>query len=154
MRGMIEAIHITSTKGEPMTAVESIEAEMGHGLVGDRYHAKSIADPEHAERRRNVTLIEAEVLEAVARDYDINLAAIDSRRNLLTRGAALNHLVGIEFTIGAVTLRGAELCEPCAYIERKNSAPGLRNALIHRGGLRAEIIAGGTIRVGDPLISS
>ena len=149
MSGVIEAIHITAAKGGPMSVVESVEAETGHGLKGDRYHALASADPENFERRRCVTLIEAEALEAVARDYDIDIAALDTRRNLLTRGVALNHLVGVEFTVGDVHLRGAELCEPCTYLERKTAAPGLRQALIHRGGLRAEIVAGGTIRVGD-----
>ena len=151
MPGVVEAIHIKTQQGEPLTAVESVEAETGHGLKGDRYHALSTADPGKIKKRRNVSLIEAEALEGVARDYDIHIAAIDSRRNILTRGVALNHLVGVEFTVGDVTLRGVELCEPCAYLERKVGARNLRKSLVHRGGLRAEVVAGGTIRIGDTI---
>jgi MOSC domain-containing protein YiiM len=63
---------------------------------------------------------------------------------------ALNHLVGREFTVGAVLLRGTRLCEPCAHLEAL-SAPGVQRALAHRGGLRAEVVAGGTVRVGDAI---
>jgi len=73
-----------------------------------------------------------------------------ARRNVVTRGVPLNHLVGREFQIGAVRLRGTRLCEPCAYLEGL-TLPGVLAGLIHRGGLRAEIVTGGTIRVEDAI---
>ena len=87
------------------------------------------------------------------RDYDVELDAGRSRRNIVTRGVALNHLVEKEFKIGAVTLRGTRLCEPCAHLE-KLSGKGVLRGLIHRGGLRAEISTGGTIRVGDEVVAA
>jgi MOSC domain-containing protein YiiM len=68
----------------------------------------------------------------------------------VTRGVPLNHLVGREFTVGGVRLRGIKLCEPCAHMESL-SRPGARKALLHRGGLRAQILESGTIRAGDPI---
>jgi MOSC domain-containing protein YiiM len=73
-----------------------------------------------------------------------------TRRNIVTRGVPLKHLVGQQFRVGDVTLRGLRLCEPCAHLERL-SHPGVREALIHRGGLRAQILTDGTIRVGDSI---
>jgi MOSC domain-containing protein YiiM len=97
---------------------------------------------------RQVTLIEAEALEAAARDYEVAIDAAQSRRNLLVRGVPLNHLVGQEFLIGQVRLRGLRLCEPCGHLE-KLTVTGIKSALQHRGGLRAEILTDGTLHPGD-----
>jgi MOSC domain-containing protein YiiM len=99
---------------------------------------------------RAVTLIEIEALEALQRDYQVELDPALSRRNIVTRGVPLNHLVEREFRIGDVVLRGTRLCEPCAHLERL-TAKGAMRGLIHRGGLRADILEGGTIKVGDTL---
>ena len=87
------------------------------------------------------------------RDYHkLSLDAADSRRNILTEGIALNHLVGREFQIGEARLLGVRLCEPCAYPEQMTTA-GIREALVHRGGgLRAAIVNGGTVRPGDSIV--
>ena len=74
----------------------------------------------------------------------------DSRRNVITRGLQLNELTESTFRVGEVTLRGVRLCEPCAYLEEITGLPVLK-PLVNRGGLRAEILTGGTIRVGDSL---
>ena len=97
-----------------------------------------------------MTLIESEAIEALKRDYGVEIAAALARRNLVTRGVALNHLIERQFTVGAVTLRGTRLCDPCAHLE-KLSRKGALRGLIHRGGLRAEIITGGVIRIGDTI---
>jgi len=99
---------------------------------------------------REVTLIEIEAIEAMKRDLGIELDPGASRQNIVTRGVPLNHLVGRKFRVGEVTLFGVRLCEPCSHLERL-SHPGVREALIHRGGLRAQILADGTIQVGDPV---
>ena len=70
---------------------------------------------------------------------------------MLTRGVSLNHLVGREFRVGVVRARGVELCEPCGTMERLSGCKGSCKGLIHRGGLRAEVLDGGVIRVGDPV---
>jgi MOSC domain-containing protein YiiM len=125
----------------------------GRGLEGDRYFtgagtfdtASRVNEPQ-----RHVTLIELEAIEAARRDYGVPLGLGEHRRNIVTRGVPLNHLVDREFTVGEVRLRGVKLCEPCAHMEGL-SQPGARRALTHRGGLRAEILESGTIRAGDPV---
>lgn len=146
--GQLLAIYLTSTHGAPLQPVEGAEALAGGGLAGDRY-----AVPKHGEAVKplnQLTLIESEALEAATRDYQLTLDPAQTRRNLLTAGVPLNHLVGREFTVGEVRLRGIELCEPCGHLE-KLTLPGVQKAFKHRGGLRAEIVAGGNLRVGDAI---
>ncbi len=145
--GTLEAIFIGPTKGQPMQQVASATATAGAGLEGDRYkRAPSVSDGRSASRQ--VTLIEAEALEAAQRDYDLRIEPHQPRRNLLVRGVPLNHLVGREFQIGPVRLRGIKLCEPCGHLE-KMTVPGIEKALHHRGGLRAEILTSGELHPGD-----
>src|SRR5262249_8905538 len=95
-----------------------------------------------------LTLIEAEAIEAIKREYELSMPASDARRNVVTRGVALNHLVGREFRIGGVKIRGIRLCEPCSHLQALTELPGIK-ALRDRAGLRAQILSAGTIRVGD-----
>jgi MOSC domain-containing protein YiiM len=142
-------IFITDNPGQPMQSVQSVEAVASRGLRGDR----KFRDPSHPKRDtpdREVTLIETEAIDAAKRDCAIQLEPIETRRNILTVGVALNHLVGHEFTVGQVRLRGLELCEPCTHLEGL-TRKGVMRSLIHRGGLRAQVLEGGTIRVGDPI---
>jgi len=83
----------------------------------------------------------------MARDYQIRLAPGEARRNLVTRGVALNHLVGKEFSIGEVKIRGIRLCEPCSHLEQLTGVPAIKG-LRHRGGLRAQILTEGMLRAG------
>jgi MOSC domain-containing protein YiiM len=122
-------------------------AVTGKGLEGDRY-ASRLGTSQDPGSGRDVTLIESEAIEALNRDYHVELRAGDSRRNIVTQGISLNHLVDKEFRIGEVILRGTRLCEPCSHMEQLTVKGALRG-LIHRGGLRAEIVKGGAIRVGD-----
>jgi MOSC domain-containing protein YiiM len=148
--GTVVSIHIASSGGAPTTPVEQIVAIQERGLQGDRYAVKLGTYSRDPGSGRHVTLIEIEALEALQRDYGIALEPGLTRRNLVTRGVYLNHLVGREFSVGDVVLRGTRLCEPCAHME-KLTVKGALRGLIHRGGLRAEIIKGGTIRVGDTI---
>ena len=152
MPGKIETIHIAAHMGEPVIAVDSVEAIAGQGLAHDRIINDLIAQGKDVEPKRQVTLIEAEVIEVLRRDCGIEFSAAETRRNLCTRGVALNHLVDREFTIGDARLRGIELCEPCGVLERMSGKSGVVKGLIHRGGLYAEILEGGTIRVGDAVV--
>ncbi len=146
-RGTVTAIFIVGTKGEPLSSVQSARGVSGQGLVGDRYFQGDLP-PEKRDPEREVTLIEAEAIEALRHEESIELALAESRRNVVTRGVALNHLVGREFRVGGLTLKGVRLCEPCGHLE-KLTRPGVRKALIHRGGLRAAILKDGEIHVGD-----
>ena len=138
---------ITANEGEPCVEVASVTAHAGRGLEGDRYFAGT-GKFKKAEPKRQATLIEAEALEAVTRDYGIATGPLDTRRNIVTRGIALNHLVGKTFKVGEATLRGIKLCEPCKHMEKLAGKP-IREPLKHRGGLNAEIVDSGMIRVGD-----
>ena len=133
-----------------MVAVSEVRAVRGKGLEGDRYFNQIGTYSNNPGEGRDLTFIEIEAIEALKRDYGIELPPGDSRRNIVTRGVPLNHLVGQEFKVGKATLRGILLCEPCSHLE-KLSEKGVQRGLIHRGGLRAHIIYGGMIRVGDPV---
>jgi MOSC domain-containing protein YiiM len=145
--GRVEAIFITPAKGDAAVGVDSVNAVEGQGLEGDRYHAKAGTFSAKEGPGRQVTLIEAEAIEAV-RAGGMEFGLGESRRNIVTRDVPLNHLVGREFTVGAARLRGVKLCEPCNYLEEVTGKE-VRLPLLHRGGLRAEILAGGPIAVGD-----
>ena len=146
--GIVESIYVAPQAAGPLNAVTQVRAVAGFGLEGDRYFNKTGTFSPKDVPDRQLTLIESEAIEGLARDNSIELAAGDARRNIVTRGVALNHLVGREFMVGDVLIRGTRLCEPCAHLESLTK-PGVLPGLIHRGGLRAEIIVGGTIAVGD-----
>jgi MOSC domain-containing protein YiiM len=150
-QGTVIAIHVAPTGAAPMRSVTNAQVVVGKGLEGDRYYSKLGTYSNQAGSGRDVTLIEIEAIEGLKRDYEIQLDPGQSRRNIVTRGIALNHLVEQEFRIGNVILRGTRLCEPCAHME-KLTVKGAMRGLIHRGGLRAEIIKGGTIRIGDRIL--
>ena len=147
--GELIGICITPAPAGPMQAVEKAEALAGVGLSGDRYAARqgTFSKPSDA-LPQDVTLIEQEALVAALRDQRTEITHAMSRRNLLTRGVPLNHLVGQTFAIGDVLIRGVELCEPCSHLQKLTCREILK-PLIHRGGLRAEIVRGGVLRVGD-----
>ena len=152
--GRLLAIQIAPAAKLPMQTVEQIEAVAERGLTGDRYaQRKGAFQKGTIEPSQEVTLIEREAIEAAAHDYELPITHSATRRNLLTAGVPLNHLVGQTFSVGSVTLRGIELCEPCGYLESHTFA-GIKKALLHRGGLRAQVVSGGTLRVGDEIRTS
>jgi MOSC domain-containing protein YiiM len=145
--GTVISINIAAEAATPMQSVEEARAVPGRGLEGDRYfeHKGTFSKP---LPDRELTLIEAEALEAMKRELDVDYGLGDSRRNVVTRGVPLNHLVGKEFWIGEVKARGLRLCEPCSHLQ-KLSHDKVLPGLVHRGGLRAEILSEGMIRVGE-----
>jgi MOSC domain-containing protein YiiM len=144
-QGEVLEINVAAERGGVLSGVQEVRVVPGRGLEGDRNF--SSADPPGGNSKRKVTLIESEALAALQRDYGIALSGAGSRRNILTKGVPLNHLVGKEFRIGPCVLRGTELCEPCGYLE-KMTQRGVVKGLIHRGGLCAEIVEGGTLQTG------
>lgn len=151
--GRVEAIHVAPEAGADMQPVESVEAVAGRGLRGDRYFeaAGSWSGDEGRplpDGDRAVTLFEAEALEVIERDEGIDLEPADHRRNITTRGVAVDHLLDERFRIGEAVFEGAEICEPCAYLESLTEK-GVLSALVHRGGLNARIVETGEISVGD-----
>ena len=145
--GVVAGLFVGPKRLEPMAAVPEIRALAGCGIEGDRYCREEGTFSKKLPSNQ-MTLIETEALDAVGQDYGFAIAAEESRRNVLTCGIALNHLVGREFTIGGVRLRGLKLCEPCSHLERLAGKQMIK-ALRHRGGLRAEILNDGIIKVGD-----
>ncbi len=148
LKGSLVSIHIAPKAGAPMQSMDSVHAVPGKGLEGDRYFNGLGIKSNKPGPDREITLVEIEAIEAIQRESGISLTPGDARRNLVTRGVALNHLVDKEFKVGQVTLRGVRLCEPCSYLGGL-TRPDVEPALIHRGGLRAAIVTEGTIQVGD-----
>jgi MOSC domain-containing protein YiiM len=143
-QGNVVSIHVAPEAAAPMVTVQDARALPGRGLEGDRYctgHGHYSARP--SVGGREITLIEIEAIEAL----EVKIGAAETRRNIATQGVPLNHLIDRTFRIGTVRLRGTRLCEPCKYLDRLTS-PGVMKALVHRGGLRAQILTEGTIRVG------
>jgi hypothetical protein len=141
--GHVEALAVAAAAEAPMTLVERAVAHVGRGLEGDRYFdgRGTFSNPHSVGH--DLTLIDAEAIQGL-------LAPADARRNVVTRGIDLNALVGQRFTVGEVECAGRRLCEPCAHLQRL-TAPGVLRALVHLGGLRADVLSGGTIRVGDEI---
>lgn len=137
----------------PAGMVERALAEAGLGLAGDRYHraAGSGFFFEQEKKGQDITLVEAEALEGLAADTGIELTPEEARRNIVTRGIRLNDLVGKQFRVGDALCFGARLCPPCAHLEQV-TRPGVLRGLVDRGGLRADVIAGGEIAVGDAVV--
>jgi MOSC domain-containing protein YiiM len=145
--GTVELIVIAAEKEGAVELVSEAEAIAGRGLVGDRYaDGRGTFSNPHG-LGHELTLIESEEAER------IELPPESARRNLVTRGIDLNALVGKTFTVGEVTCAGRRLCEPCAHLQRLTE-PGIMRKLAHKGGLRADILEGGRIAVGDEIRES
>jgi MOSC domain len=140
--GTVEALVIAPAAEAPVVSVGEAVALAGRGLEGDRY-AAGAGTFASGRPGSALTLVDAAVLDSLGRD-------VDHRRNVVVRGTDLNALVGRDFMLGAARCRGRRLCEPCAHLDRLNGG-GVLRPLVHRGGLRADIVAEGTIRVGDRL---
>lgn len=151
-QGEVVGIYIAQGGSQPMQAVAKATAVTGKGLEGDRYFRQAGTYSAKPGPHREVTLISIETLEAVARETGITLPAGESRRNIATRGVPLNDLVGQTFRLGEVRVRGVRLCPPCQHLEDLTRRPGVMKALVDRGGLRVQVLTGGTVRVGDPIL--
>jgi len=153
MTGTVEYVHVAGEAGAPPEQRESVEAVVEKGLQGDRYFEnEGTFSSEDAERKRDVTLIEAEAIEQAEDEYDVRFEPGVHRRNITVRGVGLNRLVGERFRVGDAVIEGVELCEPCTYLERKLEEKGVQEALVHRGGLRCAVIESGEIAVGDDVL--
>lgn len=147
----VERIFVAKKPGGALTEVAHVRVIAGAGIDGDRYfRAKD-------EPGQNITLVEAEVIEAFNASFGTRHGLSCTRRNLVTRGVRLTELVGREFAVGSVRLRGVELCEPCAGLGEAMAADGVTAAmavkyLVHRAGIRADVLSSGIIAVGAGLV--
>lgn len=144
--GRVAAILTAPDAESPLARTERAEAVAGQGLEGDRYFEGrgTFSGPGHGYQ---LTLVEAEVLDSIDLPWE------QARRNIVTRGIALNALVGRRFTVGPVECVGRRLAEPCAHLEQL-ARPGLLRPLVHRAGLRADILQGGSISTGDQIAAA
>ena len=149
MAGRLVAIYTTELGGEPMVSHEAIGAIAGEGLAGDRYATRKGQFSAREGKGREVTLIAREAI-AAAGDRGVEIGEHETRRNLVTEGVDLDHLVGKTFAVGDAVLIGVRDCPPCTYLEGL-TRPGVRAALEGGGGLRADVVRDGTLRVGDQI---
>ncbi len=155
--GTAERLFTAPDAGVEMDERSEVEAVAGRGLRGDRYFSDvetgtfvTWGPEEDRHDGYDLTLIEGEAIDAIERDADIALEPGEHRRNVVTRDVALNHLVGTRFRVGDVICRGDRLCEPCGYLQDL-IGENVLDALAHRGGLRADLLEGGTIRPDDAI---
>jgi len=144
--GLVEGIYVTAQAAELPGSVPTATAVPQKGLVGDRYFDGTGTWSDYpVETGRDLTLVEAEVLE------DVGLSAAEARRNVVTRGVSLTSLIGKRFRVGEVECYGDRICEPCRHLEGL-TRPGIVKTLTDRGGLRADVLRGGQIAVGDRVV--
>ena len=151
--GRIEAICIAPTASARMQRLAEVEAVAGAGLAGDRYSAGAgfYSGRPTEPGAREVTLFQAETLDRLAAEHGIILGADEHRRNLTVRGVRLLDLIGQRFRSGEVVLEGIKDCPPCTHLQQLGGKPVLQ-PLTDSGGLRARVVTGGTLRVGDVVV--
>jgi len=151
MKATVVGIYTASISGTQLRSVPQATLEAGKGLVGDRYFlgvgtfSKKIIASE-----AEITLIESEEIERFNSTEQAAHSPGEFRRNIVTRGIKLNDLVGKRFLLGAALLEGKRLCEPCAHLAKLVNAPVVKG-MVHRAGLRAQILSGATVQVGDEI---
>jgi len=136
-------IGITKTKGDEIIEVDFAEVVKGKGIVDDRKFA------ENNGKERQITLIEIENINYFNNISKTNIAPLNFRRNIVTENIKLNNLVGKEFFVGSIKLKGHNLCRPCKYLQEKLKQNNIVKEFLHKGGLRCEILTTGKINVGD-----
>jgi MOSC domain-containing protein YiiM len=148
-QGSVKEIFITPQSAHAMVSVSTVRAFADRGLEGDRFFRDSWDAVKRSDKA--VSLIEDEVLELVAQEIDVSAIGILTRRNIVTRGVPLIELLGQEFTVGNVRMRGIRLFEPCGHLVAVTKLPRIFKALEHRSGLKAAVVSDGIIRIGDAI---
>jgi MOSC domain-containing protein YiiM len=136
--GTVAGIFFGAVDEGPLEPADQVQVKTGAGIEGDRYGHKDI------------TLFEAEAIEVLRADTGIELQPREIRRNVMTRGIALNDLLGHRIRVGEVEAVVTELCHPCNHLQSLTH-PGVLRGLVNRGGLNADVVAGGAIRLGDQI---
>jgi len=149
-QGRVKEIYITPASAQAMVAVSSVRAFADRGLEGDRFFRESWNAVKRSDKA--VSLIEDEVLALAGREIAVEAIGILTRRNIVTRGVPLIDLLGREFTIGNVRLRGIRLFEPCGHLVAVTKIPAIFKALEHRSGLKAAVLSDGEIQIGDSIV--
>lgn len=150
--GSLLAIQIGRQAEGLLESVPEVRAIPGRGLEGDRYFRGEGSFSSNPGGGRQVTLVASEMLDLLRNEHGIALQAAETRRNLVTQGVALNELVGHVFQVGSVRMKGVRLAEPCEHLERLTQK-GVIKGLVHRAGLRADILDEGVLKVGDEIVA-
>jgi MOSC domain-containing protein YiiM len=148
MTGAVLEIWTAPEAAAPMVRTAAVQAVAGVGLAGDRYARGGGTWAAYPLLEKQVTLIDADEVAAVAAEVGVPLTPGMTRRNVVTRGLALPALVGRYFAVGDVLLFGSKRCPPCTHLERLTGFR-LVKALAARGGVNAAVFAGGTVAEGD-----
>ena len=141
----VSKICITNKSAEEMQEVNTVKVIARKGIVNDRYFN------ENNDQALQITLIESENIDYYNQISETNIPYISFRRNIITKGIQLNDLVGKEFLIGNVKIKGHRLCAPCRYLQEMLKQKNLVKKLLNRGGLRCEILTDGIISVNNPI---
>lgn len=149
--GTVEAIYRFAASGAPAEELQMASLVAGVGIEGDRYALGKGHFSEDGRWGQALTLIEAEAIEYLASEHGVEMPVADARRNIVTRNIDLNALMGKRFRIGGLLCQGSRLAEPCAWLQ-KTTPPGMLRGLVHRGGLRADILEDGIVERGDLVI--
>jgi MOSC domain-containing protein YiiM len=147
---MIEAIFVSKKSRQALQQSHAVQVVFGSGITGDRHFKKA------QKKGQNITLIEAEAVDAYNAQWGQSISPHQTRRNIITRGVDLNALVGVEFSIGKARFKGVELCQPCNVLGRllenqQISRTQVIQAFLGSGGLRADVIGSGIVGVGMTL---
>jgi hypothetical protein len=149
-QGSVKEIFIAPASAQPMIGMPSVRAFADRGLAGDRFYRESWNAVERSDKA--VSLIEDEVLALAAKEIGVEAIGILTRRNIVTRGVPLIELLGREFIIGTVRMRGIRLFEPCGHLVAVTKIPAIFKALEHRSGLKAAVLSDGEIQIGDSIV--
>ncbi len=153
MEGTVIDILTANKAGETLQSNTSANLHSGKGIVGDRYYSSegTFSKALEGEPDFEITLIEQEQIDSFNQQTGFAYSAADFRRNVVTSGVNLNQFEGKEFTIGNVRLKGIRLCEPCAYLAGL-LGPEVMEHMVHKAGLRAQILEDGFIHVSDKVL--
>lgn len=148
MGGTVTGIFVIATAGGDPVGAEKAEVVAGVGLVGDRYAEGTGTYSDGSPVGRQLTLVDGDDVAAAAAAAGVAIRPGEARRNVETEGIDLQALIGHRFRVGAVECVGVRACPPCDLLDDR-LGPGVKAALAGRGGLRADVVAGGIITVGD-----
>ena len=154
MSGKMVKFYIAKDSQSEIQSVNQIVLIKDKGIFGDRYSVKkgSFSEQEgEIKAKRQITLIEKENIDALNEKLETSFEYGDFRRNIVVSNCNLNELVGKEFSIGTVVLKGIRLCEPCSLLSKRLDNKDVLKELVHKGGLRAQIITGGSLELSAQL---
>ena len=136
---------IAQNRSQKIQEVEKIELLPGKGIVGNRHFQ------ENNNPKSQLTLIESENIDYYNKKFNVQIPYVNFRRNIITKGIELNKLVGKQFVVGKIKVKGNDLCRPCKHLQEILGQKDIIKEFLQKGGLRCEILTSGIIEVGDKI---